>query len=108
MLESIGDDFDESTEVPLENVSSDTLKKIVTWIEHSANIPQPTSEEIKEKTADIIDSWDEDFLKMELSELYALVRNLGSVKTSVFIAIPILDYSCKLSQHSRLVVADNP
>lgn len=35
--------------------------------------PQPSSEEIKDKLADKIDAWDEDFLKMDLIDLYSLI-----------------------------------
>ena len=73
MLENVGQEFDESTEVPIENVDAKTLRKIVDWMEHWKDTPQPTSEDIKEKLVDSIDEWDEEYLKIELPELYELV-----------------------------------
>lgn len=66
--------LDETTEIPLPNVTSATLKRVVEWTEHWKDSPQPTCEEIKDKLAEKIDMWDENFLrKMELTELYDLV-----------------------------------
>lgn len=75
MLETIGHgvELDEGTEVPVQNVSAKTLKKIVEWANKWCDSPQPTSDEIKDKLADTIDSWDETFLKMDLKDLYDLV-----------------------------------
>lgn len=76
MLDAIGQEFDDSTEVPIQNVSSQTLARVVQWMEHWKDEPQPTSKEIRDKLADKIDSWNEDFLKIELNELYDLVRQI--------------------------------
>lgn len=76
MLDAIGQEFDESTEVPIQNVSSQTLARVVQWMEHWKDEPQPSSKEIKDKLAENIDSWNEDFLKIELNELYDLVSRI--------------------------------
>lgn len=74
MLENIGDDLEESTEIPVNNISTKTLKKVVEWVEHWKDEPQPSHEEIKEKLADTIDNWDEEYLVMDnLQDLYDLV-----------------------------------
>lgn len=76
MLEAIGDDSDEKClEVPIDTVSTATLKKCVEWMTKWQDQPQPTSEEIKDKLAERIDLWDEDFLKMDLIDLYNLVSD---------------------------------
>ena len=62
-------------EIPLHNVDSITLEKVIRWLEHHKNEAQPTSEDIKDKTADTIDDWDESFLEVELNQLYDMVRN---------------------------------
>ncbi|KAL7029389.1 hypothetical protein ACKWTF_006222 [Chironomus riparius] len=67
-LESV--DIDE---IPLHNVDSITLEKVIQWLEHHKNEAQPTSEEIKDKTADTIDDWDELFLEVELNQLYDMI-----------------------------------
>jgi hypothetical protein len=77
MIETLTDNDEmaiaELGEIPINNVDGTTLAKVVKWIEHWKNTEQPTPEEIKEKTADSIDRFDEEFLDMELNELYDLV-----------------------------------
>lgn len=70
-LESV--DIDE---IPLHNVDSITLEKVIKWLEHHKDEAQPTSDEIKDKTSDTIDDWDESFLEVELNQLYDIVINL--------------------------------
>jgi S-phase kinase-associated protein 1 len=65
--------FGEKTEVPMPNVSTNSLKKIIEYMEHYQDTPQPSAEEIKDKLAETISTWDEDFLRMPLQELYDLV-----------------------------------
>lgn len=82
LLDSLGFSFNETTEVPLPNVSTSSLKKVITWMEKWKDTEQPSSEEIKDKLAETIDSWNEDFLKMELHDLYDLVSWINmEVKT---------------------------
>lgn len=76
MLDTIGT-TSKDTEIPLNEVKTETLKKIVEWLEHSVDIPQPSAEEIKEKIVESIPQWDQDFLEMPLAELYDLVSRRG-------------------------------
>lgn len=75
MLETIETEVDDGIEIPLPNVSTQSLNKIVEWTTHWKDEPQPTAEDIKDKLADTIPAWDEDFLKMKLDELYDLVSS---------------------------------
>lgn len=78
LIESLGLDTSANQEVvPLPNVSTNSLKKVIEYIEHYQDTPQPSSEEIKDKLAETICSWDEDFLRMPLEELYDLVSWLN-------------------------------
>lgn len=84
-MDSLGIDacFDENTEVPMTNVSTSSLKKVIEYMDHYQDIPQPSAEEIKDKLAETICTWDEEFLKMPLYELYDLVKNsLGDSRRS--------------------------
>lgn len=72
MMETLGES--DITEIPLMQVDSIALEKILNWTDHWKNSPQPTLEEIKNKQAETIDPWDEEFLKMTLNELYELVK----------------------------------
>jgi S-phase kinase-associated protein 1 len=73
LMESLGYELDDNTEVPMPNVTTASLKKVIEYMEHYQDTPQPTSEEIKDKLAETISPWDEEFLKMPLAELYDLV-----------------------------------
>lgn len=68
----------EFTEIPVMTVPTKTLKKIVEWLEKWQDVAQPTLEEVKDKREDTIDSWDEEYLKMDLQDLYALVSHRNS------------------------------
>lgn len=72
MLDTLGES--DLTEIPLMQVDSIALEKILKWTNHWKNSSQPTLDEIKNKQAETIDPWDEEFLKMPLNELYELVK----------------------------------
>lgn len=72
MLETLGDQ-DHIDEIPLLQIDSFTLEKVLTYTEQYQDQPQPTLEEIKNKTADSICEWDEEYLKMPLTSLYDLI-----------------------------------
>lgn len=76
MLDIIGSDLDDVPEIPVQNVSTKTLKKVIEWCEKWKDTPQPGNDEIKDKLAETIDSWDETYLKMEIRDLYDLVSYL--------------------------------
>lgn len=67
------EDFNDNIEVPLANVSTATLKKILEWTDKWRFTTQPSADDIKDKLAESIDPWNEEYLKMELHELYDLV-----------------------------------
>jgi hypothetical protein len=71
MMESL--EVVDNTEISLLEVAAVPLKKVVEYMEHYKDTPQPTSEEIKEKRAEIIPVWDKKFLAMPIGELYDLV-----------------------------------
>ena len=71
MIESLGDG--DITEIPLIQIDSNSLEKVLKWTHKYKGTEQPTSESIKNKTSETIDQWDEEFLKMPLKELYDLV-----------------------------------
>lgn len=103
MIENLGEN--DLAEIPLLQIDSLALEKILKWTEKKTqeNTPQPTSEEIKNKTQDSIDPWDESFLKMPLRDLYELVRKYDLNFTITYIFF--LDYSLQFSKSSWLAVA---
>lgn len=77
MMETLGEDHndDKPLEVPVKSVPLKTLKKIVEWITHWQDAAQPDPEEIKNMPGESINLWDQQFLKMDVADLYDLVSN---------------------------------
>lgn len=75
MFDTLGVGLEDNviTEVPLPNITTSTLNKIMEWCIKWKNTPQPTSEEIKSKIEATISPWDENYVKMELTDLYQIV-----------------------------------
>jgi len=72
MLEDLGDDGDEL--VPLPNVNSAILRKVLQWATYHKDDPPPhADDEIVEKRTDDISSWDADFLKVDQGTLFELI-----------------------------------
>jgi S-phase kinase-associated protein 1 len=70
----IGMDEDEEEVVPLPNVNSAILKKVIQWATyHKDDPPPPEDDENKEKRTDDISSWDADFLKVDQGTLFELI-----------------------------------
>uniref|UniRef100_A0A1B0B7H0 S-phase kinase-associated protein 1 n=1 Tax=Glossina palpalis gambiensis TaxID=67801 RepID=A0A1B0B7H0_9MUSC len=91
MLEDCGMEDNNNAVVPLPNVNSVTLRKILDWAEYHQDDPQRTEEdEEKAKKTDHILPWDADFLKMDQGALFELilVANYLDIK-------PLLDIACK-------------
>ena len=60
--------------VPLPNVNSATLKKVIQWCTyHRTDQPPATDDETKEKRTDDIPAWDADFLKVDQGTLFELI-----------------------------------
>ncbi|GFG35732.1 hypothetical protein Cfor_05191, partial [Coptotermes formosanus] len=91
MLEDLGMDEDEEEAVPLPNVNSAILKKVIQWATyHKDDPPPPEDDENKEKRTDDISSWDADFLKVDQGTLFELIlaANYLDIKG-------LLDVTCK-------------
>ena len=68
LLEDCGDEDDEV--IPLSNVSSDILKRVIQWAEHHKNDPEGDNNQ--DKIPDEIPSWDSDFLNVSVTTLLDL------------------------------------
>ncbi|CAG2161507.1 unnamed protein product [Oppiella nova] len=74
MLEDLGMDEEDEEVVPLPNVNSTILKKVIQWATyHKDDPPTPDDDENKEKRTDDISSWDADFLKVDQGTLFELI-----------------------------------
>lgn len=93
MLESL--DIDEGSQeetVPLPNVTTDILKKVIEWCTVHKDDPEPDedSDEYWEKRTNEITGWDVDFFKIDQAILFELIlaANYLDVKG-------LLDVACK-------------
>jgi len=91
MLEDLGMDDDDDEVVPLQNVNSAILKRVIQWATHHKDDPQPQDEDDnKDKRTDDIHPWDADFLKVDQGTLLELIlaANYLDIKG-------LLDVTCK-------------
>lgn len=105
MLENLLPDS-KDIEIPFDKIKHQTLKKVVEWLDYNADIAQPSVEEVKEKLAESISQWDQDFLEMSLPELYDLVsHNQEDRDNEKLFKFCILDRCRQLLEHPWTVVA---
>lgn len=83
---------DEAEEVPLPNVNSAILRKVIEWAEHHKDDPAPTAEdeETRDRRTDDIPDWDQKFLTVDQGTLFELIQaaNYLDIKG-------LLDVTCK-------------
>ena len=69
-------DADDDEPVPLPNVNSQILRKVIAWCtQHRDDPPVPEDDNIdaREKRTDNIDSWDQEFLQVDQGTLFELI-----------------------------------
>jgi len=92
MLEDLGIENDDQEVVPLPNVNSTILKKVIAWAEYHKDDPPPPGEdeENRERRTDDVSQWDQDFLKVDQGTLFELIQaaNYLDIKG-------LLDVTCK-------------
>jgi S-phase kinase-associated protein 1 len=101
MLESLGiEEGSQEEAVPLPNVTTDILKKVIEWCTVHKDDPEPDedSDEYWETRTNEITGWDVDFFKMDQATLFELIlaANYLDVKG-------LLDVACKAV--SNLIIA---
>ncbi|TPX15546.1 uncharacterized protein E0L32_004244 [Thyridium curvatum] len=92
MIEDLGEDMIAQQVVPLPNVNSAVLKKVIEWCEHHRNDPPSTGDEENEsrrRTTDI-DEWDQKFMQVDQEMLFEIIlaANYMDIKN-------LLDVGCK-------------
>lgn len=73
MIDDCGMDCDEGTVIPVPNVNSDIMTRILNWAEYHKNDPEPNEMDDSDRKSDNIDPWDRDFLKVDQGTLFELV-----------------------------------
>ncbi|OXA64765.1 S-phase kinase-associated protein 1 isoform X2 [Folsomia candida] len=85
---------DDSEVVPLKNISTEILQKVITWAEHHKDdLPSIEDDEDppRERRTDDITTWDANFIKMEQIELFDLI-----VAANYLDITGLLDLGCKI------------
>ncbi|CAO1336681.1 unnamed protein product [Diamesa hyperborea] len=91
MLEDLGLEDGEEEIVPLPNVNSAILRKVIQWATYHKDDPQAAEDdENKEKRTDDITSWDADFLKVDQGTLFELILAANYLDIR-----GLLDVTCK-------------
>lgn len=73
MLEDLGVGETNEEIVPLPNVNSTILKKVLLWANYHKNDPPVVEDDNRDKRTDDICSWDADFLKVDQGTLFELI-----------------------------------
>lgn len=93
-----GDDDDEDDEdedgivtMPVPNVRSSVLQKIIEWAEHHRDSNFPDEDDDDSRKSAPVDAWDREFLKVDQEMLYEIIlaANYLNIK-------PLLDAGCKV------------
>jgi len=92
MLDDLGIEEDDQEVVPLPNVNSTILRKVIQWAAYHKDDPPPTGEEEenRERRTDDVSPWDQEFLKVDQGTLFELIQaaNYLDIKG-------LLDVTCK-------------
>ena len=81
------DDKDEP--IPLAQVTSDVMKKVIEWAQHHKDDPTQDKKEGERLTHDI-SSWDANFIKVDQGMLFSLINAANYLKID-----GLLDLGCK-------------
>lgn len=87
-----GIDSQDEQPIPVSNVNSAILDKVIEWCEHHKDDPPPQEEdENKERRTDDIPNWDQEFLRFDQGTLFEVILAAN------YLNIPgLLDVTCKI------------
>lgn len=86
-----GEDEDDEIVMPVPNVRSSVLQKVIEWAEHHKNSNFPDEDDDDSRKSAPVDAWDREFLKVDQEMLYEIIlaANYLNIK-------PLLDAGCKV------------
>ncbi|AAS52216.1 ADR295Cp [Eremothecium gossypii ATCC 10895] len=84
-------DDDDRIVMPVPNVRSSVLQKVIEWAEHHRDSNFPDEEDDDSRKSAPVDAWDREFLKVDQEMLYEIIlaANYLNIK-------PLLDAGCKV------------
>jgi S-phase kinase-associated protein 1 len=92
---------EEEDVIPLPNVNSAILKKVIQWAtHHKDDPPPPEDDENREKNTNDISSWDQDFLKVDQGTLFELIL-VGNFSFIFCFKTLFFFLGCELSRYQR-------
>lgn len=82
---------DEEVVMPVPNVRSSVLQKVIQWAEHHKDSTFPDEDDDDSRKSGPVDAWDREFLKVDQEMLYEIIlaANYLNIK-------PLLDAGCKV------------
>lgn len=85
------DDDEDEIVMPVPNVRSSVLQKVIEWAEHHKNSNFPDEDDDDSRKSAPVDAWDREFLKVDQEMLYEIIlaANYLNIK-------PLLDAGCKV------------
>ncbi|KAF7494291.1 S-phase kinase-associated protein 1 [Sarcoptes scabiei] len=91
MLDDLGIEEDDGEPIPVQNVNSAILRKVIQWATyHKGDPPTPDDDDTREKRIDDITSWDSDFLKVDQGTLFEIILAANYLDIKL-----LLDLACK-------------
>lgn len=93
MHASVLEDSDEEEDVvmPIPNVRSSVLQKVIEWAEHHRDSTFPDEDDDDSRKSAPMDSWDREFLKVDQEMLYEIIQAANYLNIK-----PLLDAGCKV------------
>ena len=73
------EDGDQDEPIPLANVTSDVMKKVIEWAEHHKDDPNQEENEGERRT-DNISAWDANFMKVDQGMMFSLILAANYLK----------------------------
>jgi len=73
LIDLSSDINDDDTKIPLPNVTSFILEKVIDYLKHHNENPDPVVENKDEKWSDNMSTWDKQFCNVEQSTLFELI-----------------------------------
>jgi len=95
MLDNLGMEDEDDTPIPVTQVDSKTLEKVLEWCKHHKDDPEPEPEDEyrkdKDKRDDLFSTWDADFIRVDENTIFELTLAAN------FLDIDgLLDLTCKV------------
>lgn len=89
LIDDLGIEDDQDTVIPLPQITSNILEKVIAFAEYHKNDPPPTEDNIedKEKCLDDVCTWDVDFLKVDQATLFEYITAANYLDIKMLLSV---------------------